>query len=69
MCFFWVQFCAQFQFLKKLKHVTLETDNMKKNWPGNRAGLLTMTDRSPVLYETFISKEEDESFEISFEFE
>ena len=53
----------------KLKHVTLETDNMKKNWPGNRAGLLTMTNRSPVLYETFISKEEDESFEISFEFE
>ena len=69
MLFLGAVLCIVFKFLMKLKHVTLETDNMKKNWPGNRAGLLTMTDRSPVLYETFISKEEDESFEISFEFE
>ena len=44
---------------------------MKKNWPGNWAGLFTKTNLSLVLYGIFTCKERERGdvlFKISFEF-
>ena len=38
----WMQFCEYIGlFLKKLKHIILAADYMKKNYSVNRAGLCT----------------------------
>ena len=55
-------------FPKKLKHMILAADYMKKNYSVNRAGLCTKTNHSLVLHEIFTSPDGDELFEINFEF-
>ena len=61
-------YCIYSLFLKKLKHMILAADYMKKNYSVNRAGLCTKTNHSLVLHEIFTSPDGHELFEINFEF-
>ena len=55
--YIWTQFCVYFWFLKKLKHIMLEADYMKKNYSVNQAGWCIKTNHSMVLHEIFTSLE------------
>ena len=44
-------------FLKKLKHIMLEADYMKKNYSVNQAGRCIKANHSMVLHEIFTSLE------------